>query len=475
MAYLLRRNNCGDVQPTTAEWREGKVKGRLFTLDMRNVPPYRDEIFMPPQREVSPSIEFLLAGWSGRYLEALGREERMFIDWPSVARFVRYYYREAMKKAPSSFKDTVQGWVQGVSDPKERIKAVLHHVQRDFAYSGYDDVYGSSDTVETMLKNRNADNEEKAVLLAAALKAIGVESHLALVSGKHAGTVNPKFYSLSQFTHVVVAVPQPDGTMLWIDPTVTYAPFGFLPSKDAGADALLLKSDEGELVTIPEKSEPGATKHRVTVRPLPDGKAELQVETEYSGEDAIQMRDELAPAAEAARLSYLQHWVADQRPGAALRSHTIENLEDVDRPLVIKMSIEAPGLVTVAEGLLLVRGCALTCQDSNPMSRASRLHPFFVQRGRNEEETVTIEPVEGMKAGTMPAPVIAQSQIASLSFSCASEANGGARCSRQFVERRSRAAAGSMGGIRAMYDKVVEADRTTVAFQQPEEAGAGGR
>jgi len=269
-------------------------------------------------------------------------------------------------------------------------------------------------------------------------------------------------------------VPKPDGTYQWIDPTVTYAPSGFMPSKDAGADALLLKNDQGELMKIPEKNELNVTKYGVTEKPRQDGKADLDVVVEYSGEDAIEMRDDLAPAAETARVALLQEWLRERRPGAALVSNTIENLQDVEKPLIIKMVIEAPGLITSAEGVLLVRGCALSCQDSNPISHGSRRYPFFLQRGWNEEETDTILPSDGMKAGDMPPPMVARSEVGTLTFSCAAQEDGSVRCTRQYVARKTQAPPAALNNVRAMFDKIVEADRTTVAFQRSNGTAAGG-
>lgn len=475
MAYSFLRQNSGDVQPVVTDWREGKARGRLYTLELHDLQPFRDELFMPPRREVAPRVEMLLTAWRGRYSEALGRQDRLFIDWPSVAKYARFYYQEAAKKGQSALKSLAEGWVQGSTDPQEKIKAVLAHVQKDFRYMYYDDVIGGSRTTETLLKEKTADNEEKAVLLWAALKAVGIDSSLALVSGKYAGSVNPKFFSLSQFTHTVVAVPRPDGTYQWLDPTLTYAPFGFMPFKDSGADALLLKSDEGELVSLPTRNELSTTKFRITVKPRPDGRADVEAEAEYTGEDAIEMRDDLAPAAETARTIYLQEWVRDHRSGAALKSHSIENVDDTDKPLLIRMSIEAPGLVTLADGVVLVRGCVLSCREVNPISRGYRLYPFHVGRGWNEEETVVIQPSDGMTVGDMPAPIMVRSEIGTLTFSCAPQEGGAARCSRQFVARKNQLPPSYQNSLRSMFDKIIEADRTTVSFQQSETAAAGGR
>ncbi|HKB06726.1 MAG TPA: DUF3857 domain-containing protein [Candidatus Polarisedimenticolia bacterium] len=473
MSYSVVRLNTGDVQPAVTDWHEGKIKGKLFTLELSNLQGYKDEVLMPPRRDVSPRLEMVLKGWAGYAWKALARQDRVFIDWPSVAKWARFYYFEAMQKGQGEYKTLVDSWAQGVADPQEKIKTVVRHVQQDFAYIPWDTVIGASRPLETLLKEHNADNEEKAVLLLAALKVIGVEGSIALVSGRNVGAFSPNYFSLSQFSHAVVAVPRPDGSTLWIDPTVTYAQVGFMPWKDSEAGGLLLKTDQGEQVTLPSKNEMSTTKYKVVLKPRADGKADLEVEAEYQGEDAITMREELAPAAETARIAWLQDWLRDERPGAALRSHTIENLTDVDKPLVIKMNIEASGLVTVAEDVLLVRGCALSCQESNPVSRGARHYPYYVNPGWNEEETLLIQPAEGMKATTMPPPIATRSEIGSLVFSCMSQSDGGARCTRQFVARRNRWPATVQDNLRKMYDKVVEADHATVAFQKGGEAAAG--
>jgi hypothetical protein len=82
------------------------------------------------------------------------------------------------------------------------------------------------------------------VLLVAALRSLGLEGFPALVSGRDGGSVNPKFFSLSQFTHTVAVLPGPGGALQYLDPTVSYAPAGFMPWQDSGADALLLKDGE---------------------------------------------------------------------------------------------------------------------------------------------------------------------------------------------------------------------------------------
>jgi hypothetical protein len=269
---------------------------------------------------------------------------------------------------------------------------------------------------------------------------------------------------------VVAAVSRPDGSIQYLDPTVTYAPFGFVPWRDSGADVLLLKGGEGVVGALPVKNELSTTKYKITVKPRPDAKADLEIEARFTGEDAIDLREDLAPASESARVDYLKEWLSEARPGAALvsGSQSVENLDKLEEPLIIKMKAEAGGLVTLAEGIQVVQGCVLFCLDSNPISRAARQHPFYVDRGWNVSQEVRIVPPTGMKAAPMPVGSAAKSAIGTLTMSCVSHEEEGVVCTELFIARRNRWSATDGDGIRTMYDQIVEADRIAVSFQAAE-------
>jgi len=465
-AYRILCDKCPNPEPESTPWKEGKVKGKLLTVEMKDVPAYREERMMPPVAEVSPRIEMVLRALEGAQWAALGREDNLFTDWDSVAKYTRFYYAKAYKLDEVSMKQAVSGWTQGVASQDEKLKAIFRHVTDDFRYVPYDDVYANTSSVGDMLKKKSADNEEKAVLLVAALRSIGVPANIVLVVGKDKGTLVTTYYSLSQFSHVIVAVPQPDKTAIWLDPTVAYLPYGFMPWQDSGAGALYISETGSALINLPQKDEISGTRYQITVKPRAEGPAELDVVAEFQGEDAIEMRQELLPASESARTAYLQSWLKEKRPGAALKSFQAEDLEAIDKPLRLKMTIEAPELVTKAESLLLVRGCVLGCEDSNPISRAERSYPFYVDRGVNSEQTVTIVPPAGMKAAAPPKPVALKSVLGSLTVSCSSQGDGSMRCTRRFTAPRGRWPAAEQDNIRKMFGSIVEADRTAVAFQE---------
>ncbi len=473
-SYRVLCDKCPNPEPDTVPWEEGKAKGKRVTVELKDVPAYKDELMMPPVVDVSPRVEMVLRAWSYVEWEALGRQDKLFTDWDSVAKYTRYYYQKAYKVDEVAMKQVVAGWIKGSSDPTDKIRAIYRHVQEDFRYEPYDEVYARTRSISDMLKNKIADHEDKGVLLVAALRSIGVTGNLTLVVGKQKGTLYTNYPSLSQFSHVIVAVPQPDGTALWLDPTITYAPLGFMPWQDSGAGALYITETGSALINLPKKDEASSTRYDVTVKPRPDGKADLEVVAQYEGEDAIEERQDLVPASETARAKLLQDWLNQARPGALLKAHQFENLDAIDKPLRIKMSIEAPDLVTRADELLLVRGCVLDCRESNPIPSRARQYPFSADTGWNREQIVTIIPPEGMKMTQPPKPLDAKSIIGSITFSCSAQVDGSARCTRRFTVPRGQWPASTQNGIRAMYDKIVEADRNTVAFEKKTQGAAGG-
>ena len=105
--------------------------------------------------------------------------------------------------------------------------------------------------------------------------------------------------------------------------------------------------------------------------------------------------------------------------------------------------------------------------------RSVRTQPFYIDRGWNDEETVSIEPPAGFASAQMPPMTTARCSMATESMSCSSYGEGGARCLRQFSARRNRWPATENAAARAMFDKIVQGDRTAVAFSPAAASGAG--
>jgi hypothetical protein len=472
--YQILCERCPNPDPDRADWKEGKVRGKLLTVEMHDVPADHREIMMPPQREILPRFEMILRGWTYTHWDALGRDDALFADWDSVARYFSYYYRGAYMLDEVAVTQVVSGWTAGIDDPEGRVRAVFRHVQADFRYEEASYVIARTRTIAEILKARSADNEEKAVLLVAALRALKLEPMIALVAGLDKGPLYANYFSFVQFSHAVVALPRPDGSLRWMDPTATWTPYGVLPWRDSGAAALLIHTDaKAELVKLPESAASSLTQYTATVTPRPDGKAEIDAVVDLSGDDAADMRDDLVPESDADRRTGIQHWAGELLGGVALQDFKIEDLETIDKPLRITLRLQAPGLVSRAEDVTTVHGCALDCYTANPVPSAERAYPVSIDRPLQRSSVITLQAPAGTKAAPVPAPVRVDSIFGTYGMSCVADQAGAARCSRTLKLPRSRWPATTGPAFRKLFEQIVEADRMSVAFL-PADAPATG-
>jgi len=474
--YQTLCKECPNPDPPRSDWKEGKMRGKLTTWEMKDVPARRDEMLMPPERDVLPRLEMTLTAWEGVQWDELGRTGYLFTDWNSVARFFNFRYRKAYMLDETQMRQAVAGWTAGLTDVDAKIAAVFRHVQSDFRYVDSDLMVGWTRSVSDMLKSRTADNEEKAVLLESALRALGLNPMIGLAAGLESGAVYANYFSFLQFTHGVVVLPGKDGKPRWMDPTATWTPYGALPWRDSGAPVLVLRDDNtGELTKIPQVATDGRTRYTTTVTPRPDGKAVVETVVDLTGDNAAEMREAMVPESEADRRTRIVKWAGDLLEGAALQDFSIEDLETIDKPLRIRMKLEAPALVTRAEDLTAVRGCTLDCYTANPIPRGDRRYPVYIDRPMARESQTTIKGPEGSHASPMPKPISLDSIFGTYKLSCAAAQDGSVTCSRALTLPRSRWPETTGPSLRALFDQIVQADRTSVAFNA--EAGpvaAGG-
>jgi hypothetical protein len=91
MGYSILCDLCpAEVEPVVSEWREGKAKGQIYSMELVNLPGYRRDILTPPAMEVSPRLEMVLQAWKGYRSNSLGQQAGFFTDWESVSRLTSH-------------------------------------------------------------------------------------------------------------------------------------------------------------------------------------------------------------------------------------------------------------------------------------------------------------------------------------------------------------------------------------------------
>ena len=118
-----------------------------------------------------------------------------------------------------------------------KVQAVYESVKRRTHYTGFEFGVHSYQPYPVSLVERRGfgDCKDKAAMLVALLRAVGVPADFAMVRTRAAGAVDEDAYSVQLFDHAMVYVPELN---LFVDGTASSMEIGNLPTKDMGAMAM---------------------------------------------------------------------------------------------------------------------------------------------------------------------------------------------------------------------------------------------
>jgi transglutaminase-like putative cysteine protease len=165
-----------------------------------------------------------------------------------------------------------------------KVQAVYESVQRSTRYVAFEfGVHSYQPYPLTAVEERGfGDCKDKAAMIVALLRAVGVEAEFAMVRTRSAGEIEPDAYSVQLFNHAVAYVPELD---LFLDGTVEYASPGELPPDDQGAIAMTVDA-AGKVTrrTVPfTPTEANRVTREVQARLGADGRVQFFSQTHYAG------------------------------------------------------------------------------------------------------------------------------------------------------------------------------------------------
>lgn len=192
---------------------------------------------------------------------------------------------------------------------------------------------------------------------------VGVDARLGLVRDRLSPRPNGPFSEAEYYNVPAVRIKTAKGSR-WLLVHERFAPYGYLPSSLRGQPAVVLQYEEPITTPNPpplEKemtsaggSELGVT-HEGTITLRSDGSAKIELTQEYHDRWAFQLRKWLSGVSEKRRKEELEaRLLGLALPGARIDKLVLPNLDDIDQPVRLTMSIEAPNLARVAEGELVL-------------------------------------------------------------------------------------------------------------------------
>ena len=149
-----------------------------------------------------------------------------FRNWDEVGRWYNELQGPQLT-VPSPLQARTAELTKGLSSDEDKVRVLYEYVSEKFHYVSLSFGVGryQPHSAADVFENGYGDCKDKHTLLAAMLKAAGIEAWPALMNSED--EVDPDMPSPGQFDHVITYIPN-RGKPIWLDTTPEVAPFGML-------------------------------------------------------------------------------------------------------------------------------------------------------------------------------------------------------------------------------------------------------
>ncbi len=433
-----------------ASW-SGKVAGKFaepvaaganrWQWTRRDLPALEEEADMPSFAALADRMELAF------YIP--GENSTNVGSWNGLGRW--YSGLTAGRRAPTTeITEMVRQLTAGKTTFDGKLRALAGFLQNDIRYVAVEIGIGGYQPhpASDVFHFRYGDCKDKATLLSSMLQETGIRSEYVLIDTER-GVVQSALPS-SWFNHAILAIELPaseaakyrsvvsasSGKLYLIfDPTDTYTPVGELRADLQETYALLVTEGNGELIhtpLLPPETNLLARTGHFTLSP--EGALSGEVAETLTGEHAFRNRLSLRPASEKQRTENLEHLLGRSLKGFTLQSSSIQQLDDIQKDLLMTLKFDAPGYGQIRGPLMLVRPRVLGEKSFDLDRRKPRQHPVEFDGTSRETDLYEIELPAGYTVDDVPEP--AKMDVGFASYESKFEVTGSKlRYSREYTRR----------------------------------------
>lgn len=311
----------------TVKYKSSKENGRtVHQWEISNVPRFFEEPNMPPFWTVSQRL--LLSTTK---------------DWKELSRWYWDLCKPHLDATTPEMKETVDRLTKGITDKQKKIEALYYYVAQKIRYMGITTEtvapgYEPHD-VNITFENKYGVCRDKAALLVAMLRIAGFDAYPVIIDvGQKKDEEVPNVY----FNHAIVAVEDPSGSYILMDPTDENTSEIF-PAYLCDKSYLVAKPDGETLKTSPIIP---AEKNMMLINTVAslNEKGLLKADTTLAFEgvnDSI-YRNHFSKMKPDERRIFFEKTIKNFLSGARLTDLAItpNELTDLSQPLVIRLSYD---------------------------------------------------------------------------------------------------------------------------------------
>lgn len=345
-----RYNDFGANLKYNSEERDGRL---IYHWQFKNIPAIIPESNMPPDVQINPTL--LIS---------------TFNHWQDIYNWWQPKACDKIK-TDSAIKNKVRELTKAKLSDEDKIRAIynfcaqkIRYVAVEYGQAGYEPHQAGD-----IFKNKYGDCKDQAILLVTMLKEAGYSAWPVLIATKEYYNLNEDFPAVL-FNHCIAAVSIRD-KVVFLDPTQETCALADLPPDDQGRKVLIFREDKYEIQEIPlYSSEHNLIRQELKIKVNKDETILAQkTNFTFGVYDQVQRYWLLYTQPELIQEA-LKESIQDVSIGAKLDKYNIENLENLNSPIVLSYTFGGPEYFTVAGNLRIMP--QLTGLDTSLVAKERR-------------------------------------------------------------------------------------------------------
>lgn len=453
---------------------EPTISGTSYTWELKNLPPVPDE-------PLSPNLTNLVARLAVSYYPPAGQASllKTFTNWSQVAAWMgELEDPQVIVDGPITSK--AQELIKDAKTEYEKIQAIGSYVQSIRYISiqtglGRGGGYRPHPSPQVFAKSYG-DCKDKANLLRAMLKAVGINAFPVSIYSGDPEYVHANWPSPQQFNHCIIAIKVSDetkaatvidhpkfGRLLIFDPTDTETPVGDLPFYLQGSLALIDSRDSEALVKMPvTPPEMNHLERKTDMQLTADGSISGSIRERSGGQAAARERSLFRSHSKMEYGSTVERWLSSSATSARV-ANIVATDQAIDGRFALDFDFTVPGYGQVMQNRLLVFKPAIVARTEYlALTAAQRKHPVVIS-ARSYAETATVKLPAGFVVDELPDPVKLDTPFGSFITSYDSK-DGVLIFKRTLVQRAMTMAPEQYAVVRGFFEKIRTAEQAPVVL-----------
>ncbi len=308
---------------------------RVYQWERHNVAGIEWDAWTPPLRDFAAWLDFTtLPSWE-----------------PVAAQF-----RKEMGPQPSfEVRELARQLTRDAASPRQKLQAIYRYTTDQVRYGRppHEMFLPASRTANKMFEDLRGDCKDKSTLMAALLRASGIEAEIVVVATRMQGVA--PLLPAARFNHALV-IAKLENQVLWLDAAAGPLTCGDMPFQDQGIHGLIVSDQSCDYIQTPA---PRPEHHGVSwlCQGRLNGLGEYDFHLQYTarGERASWLRLAFAHRDVRYRDRTLRQTLTRGMPGAVVNAVRASGIDDITQPLHCDCDVRLPGCAQLHEKLWMIR------------------------------------------------------------------------------------------------------------------------